>query len=335
MAEIDPIKRYFEIVSRIKNGQRPSKEDLEYFLSYTPSVDEAKLKKLVEGGDFTSTEEARNAVVEVGRILQTSPEYKQDLLDLSQANEAGKISDKLSQGINLVLGGVDIANSINQINASNQASKRSRRPSRPGTPGRDQLLVQALRQSQEGQFDSERALAPARAEIQDQYLSDIQGAKTASTGQAGSYGVYRQVAANRRNRAALQLAPIADDIKRGQEARYDNLLGMRQAETQRMFENQASLYPYDLRQYNLEQDAAARVGQAGRLNLRDSLYNVGSQFAGSIGNNVAQSRYNQLRNKASAAGLPEDVVVGADQRLRGYLSGMTSDDTPNYWAQMY
>ena|SRR5688500_230687 len=108
-----------------------------------------------------------------------------------------------------------------------------------------------------------------------------------------------------------------------------------------MFRNQAYLYPQDLQQYNNEQTIAANVGQSGRLNLRDSLYNLGGQVAGSIGNGVAQRRYDQLRNQALASGMSvedaEKYVVGADQKLR---SNMGVNYRPNYnpqtmFEQMY
>ena len=320
---MNELEKYFAIINKIRGGQqRPSRDELEFFLSFTPEIDETKLKKLTEGGQFATTEDARNAIIEAGRMFQSSPEYKQDLLDLSQSKESGKISQKLADGINLVLGGVDIGNSVAQIRESNKLLK-TRRPSRPTAPGRDQLLQQALRNAQENTFDTERAIAPVRAEIGDQYLNDIQGAKTASTGQAGAYGAYRQLAANRRNRAALQLAPIQDEIRRGQQARYDNLLGMRMDETNSMFRNQASLYPYDLEQYQNEQQAAGHLGATGRSNLRGSLYNAGAQAASTIGNNYAQARYAKLRNQSTAAGMsPEDTekyIIGADLKLRDYI----------------
>src|SRR5690606_38627000 len=141
----------------------------------------------------------------------------------------------------------------------------------------------------------------------------------------------RQLAANRRNRAALQLAPIQDEIRRGQQARYDNLLGMRMDETQQMFRNQAALYPYDLRLYNNELEAAASLGATGRSNLRGSLYNLGNQAAGAFANAYTQRRYNQLRNQAVASGMsPEDAekyVIGAENKLRDNLN---LNYRPNY-----
>ena len=330
----EQLKKYFEIINKIRGGNKPAKDELEFFLSFTPEIDEAKLQKLIEGGEFTSAEDARNAIIEAGRIFQSSPEYKNDILELTKSQEAGRISGKLAQGISLVLGGVDLGNSVAQIKASDKAIRESRRPSRPAVPGRDQLLSQALRSSQEGQFDAARALAPVEAQISDQFLADTQNAKTASGGQMGAFGSYMQLAANRRNRAAMQLAPIQDEIRRGQESRFDNLLGMRMGESQQMFRNQAFLYPHDLNQFNNEQQAAAHLGATGRLNFRDSLYNMGGQIAGAVGNNVAQTRMNRLRNQALASGMSledaEKYVVGADNKLR---DNMGINFRPNYNPQ--
>lgn len=326
------LKKYFQIVAQLQRGQA-SKEDIEFFLSFTPQVDEAKMRKLVEGGEFPSFEDAKNAIMEAGRALQTSPQYKQNLLDLAQEAEAGKTSNNIAQAASLILGGTDIAISLNQIREGNKAAKASRKPSRPAIPQRDAMLEQALRQSQENTFDSERAIAPVRQEIQDQYLNDIQGAKTASTGQAGSYGAYRQLAANRRNRSAMQLAPIQDSIKAREQQRTDQLLGMRADETQQMFQNQASLYPHDLQQYNWDQRAAASLGSTGRANLRDSLYNIGGQVANFVGQTAAQRKYDRLRNQALVAGIDPNAVVKAEQNLRGYLSPETNEQA--YYEQLY
>lgn len=344
MAKTKPdIARYFRIVKSIRAGVNPSDDDMKFYYSTTPDIDEGVINRYVEEqrraskdpeNYTTDPDLTSEALVEVGRMLQSDPIYKEQTLRIAKETEAGEMSDKIAKGINLVLGGTDIGNSIAQIREGDKAV--SRRPSRPAAPRRDQLLQQAMRQAQEGQFDAARATAPVEAQIQDQYLSDIQGAKTASTGQAGAYGAYRQVAANRRNRAAMDLAPIQDQVRRGQEERYDNLLGMRQAETQNMYRNQAALYPYELNQYQKERQAAALLGSTGRSNLRGSLYNTGNQLAGAIGSGVAEFRHNRLRNQAIASGMSsedaEKYIIGTDNKLR---DNMGINYRPNYNPQYY
>jgi hypothetical protein len=329
------LKKYFDIVRKINQDPASvSESDLEFFLSESPKIEDSKMKEFTASGKDATYEQFRDAVVEATRKLQTEPLYKEKLLKVATESKGKKLSDDLAQGINLVLAGTDIAQSVKQINASNQAAAKSKRPARPAIPQRDLYLQQALRSAEEGTFDSARALAPAQAQIQDQYLSDIQDAKTASTGQAGAYGVYRQLAADRRNRAALNLAPIQDNIQAREQARYDRLLGMRQSETQQMFENQASLYPSDLNQYNTEQNTITSLGATGRANLRDSLYNIGNQFASTAGNFYSKQKYNRLRNQASLSGLNPDNVVKVNQSLDGYVQ-QPDAYFPSYFNQVY
>jgi len=317
----DQLSRYFDIASRLGRGDSSvGHDDIEFFLSYSPSIDESKIQKLVDGGEFASFEDAQSAIIEAGRALQSSPQYKQQTLDIARKAEQGKVSDNLVNGFNLVLAGTDVANSISQIKRSNAGLKANPRPARPAIPQRDMMLQQALRNAQEGTFDAGRALAPAQAQIQDQYLSDIQNGKTASTGQAGEFGAYAQLAANRRNRAALQLAPMQDEIRRGQQARYDNLLGMRMDETQRMFDNQNSLYGQDLNQYNLQQQAYRGLGSQGRSNLRNSLYNAAPQVANTIASNYTDQKYRNLYNQMNMYGQDAaEAAVKAEQNLDGYV----------------
>jgi len=238
----DELRRYFEIANQLRSGQNVDSEDLQFFFQYSPKLDDTKMQKLVDDGTFTSAEEGRQLAADARDSLASNPQYKQQTLEIAQKAQAGKTSSGVEQGINLLLAGTDIANSIGQIKRSAAGLKANPRPGRPAIPQRDVMLQQALRNAQEGNFDAARALAPAQAQIQDQYLSDLQNAKTASTGQAGEFGSYAQAAANRRNRAALELVPLQDQIRRGQQERYDNLLGMRLGETQRMFDNQNDLF---------------------------------------------------------------------------------------------
>jgi hypothetical protein len=331
----DKLKRFFATADKIRKGLEVSDDDLGFYLSFAPEIDETKIQDYLKADKNATREQAEAAVIEAGRSLQSSPVYKEQMVKLATDRKGAAVSEKISTGINLILAGTDIANSINQIRASNQGSSRAKKPGRPAIPQRDQYLQQALRSAEEGTFDAARALAPAQAQITDQYQQDIADAKTASTGQAGAYGAYRQLAANRRNRAALNLAPIADDIRAREQARYDNLLGMRQAETQRMFDNSAQSYGQDLDQYNTEQQAAASLGSMGRQNLRGSLYNLGNQIGPAVGNYYSRRKYSRLRNQASAAGLDADLAEKVNRTLDGYVGNMTMDNTPEYWNQIY
>jgi hypothetical protein len=333
---MEELKRYFELVNRINSGSDSvSDDDLMFIMQFTPNLTESKIDEYVaakKDGSVTK-EQTQAAVIEVGRKLQTEPSYKEKLIKLATNAKTQKQADNLAAGINLFLAGSDIATSINQIREAKQANNRSKRPARPGVPQRDMYLQQALRGAEEGSMDQGRAVAAAQANINDQYQNDIANAKTASTGQAGDFGAYAQLAANRRNRSALELAPIQDQIKRQEQARYDNLLGMRQDETQNIYNNQLSGYQTDLGQYNQDQDAIQNLLYTGRTNLRNSFQNIGAMAPQIYQNLESQRRIRNLRNQAAAtygADIADKYVVPARQAHEDYFNKINKPGVSNY-----
>ncbi len=332
------LKRYFEIVRKMRGGlEAPSDEDYEFFIGYSPKIDKAKVDAAIKAGEFKTPKEAADTLIAVGQMAQSSPEYKDQALRIAQNAEKGRLTEDFVKGANLLLAGTDIGASIQQIQQSNRELKRSRKPVKPVVPQRDQYLQQALRQSQVGTQDAGRALAPAQAQIQDQYQNDIANAKIASTGQAGAFGAYGQLAANRRNRAAGELAPMADEIRRGQQARQDDLIGARMNETQNMFDNNARFYNTDMDQYQQEQAAAASLGSQGRENLRNSMYNFAGQAGAAGADYLTDRKYRNLRNRAAAAYGPEigDIMTNAERkvddqwRIEDPQMGSQMGDSPN------
>lgn len=308
----DKLKRYFDIVKRINGGLDVPEGDIEFFMEYSPEINESDIDNFIAKDGTATPEEARAALIQASRKLQSDPVYKEKILKIASDQEGARLTDKISEGMNLVLAGSDIVQSINQIKSAKQAASQSKRPNRPAVPQRDAMLQAALRDAENGiAYEGQRAIAPVQAQVQDQYQNDIANARIASTGQAGAYGAYVQNAADRRNRASMNLAPIQDEIRRGQQARYDGLLAQRLGETQNMFQNEASLYPYDLQQYNADQKAIGALGQTGRSNLRSSLYNAASTVPGIAGNMYSRNKYKQRRDLMSAYG--ENVANMAER----------------------
>lgn len=300
----EELKRYLQILQKLQSGgtDRVSNEDFKFFAEFTPDPNDKKRLSELNGQILKLSKEDKTIPPDLtaetallaGQQAMQNPAYREQALQLAQQNEATDKSNKISQGLGVLLGAVDIAQSVNQINQSKQGLSKSRRPNRPSIPQRDLYLQQALRQASQGTYDTASALAPAEAQIQDQYQSDLQNAKIASTGQAGTFGSYAQVAANRRRRAGMELVPIANDIRREQTSNYNHLLGERLNETQRMFDNQASLYPSDLNQYQTEQAAYGQIGSVGRQNLNNSFYNIAGRTAPVIGQYQARNKYKKF-----------------------------------------
>jgi hypothetical protein len=329
---MDELQRYFDVATRMNSGDA-SKADIEFFFSYSPKVDKTFLEKAVKDGKVPSIQDATKLLMNAGNAAMSTPAYKEHMLEIQKDAEKGKLTDSVAQGIDLVLKGSDIAQSIAQIHAANRGLRSSRRPVRPAIPQREAALQAALRDSQQGNEQAARAMAPVQAQIQDQYNSDIANARTASTGQAGAFGAGAQLASDRRNRAALNLAPIQDQFAQQQRDRQDRLVGQRMDETQRMYDNNAALYPYDLHQYNLEQEQIGALGSQGRSNLRNSLYNAAGSVAPAVANAVTNRKYADLRNRAQMMYGPDaaDTMVSANKKMEDYWAQTGSGSYEDVW----
>jgi len=327
----DKLKRYVSIALRLKdNPDSVPNEDLKFFSSYTPEINQGRigeinteLDRLKNKGESVSPELTAEALLLSTQQSLSSPQVKDRILQVAQETEAGKNFNKLAEGLNILLAGTDITQSLNQIVQGKQIQSRSKRPTAPVIPQRDQYLQQALRNAQEGNYNVSQALAPAQAEIGDQYRTDLQNAKTASTGQAGAFGAYAQLAANRRNRASLGLVPLGNQVKQQNVENYNTLLGLRQQETQNQFNNQIATYPYDLQQYQLEQQMGGHLQAQGNQNLRNALPSFAGGLADVYSKIRAKRRYDQIRNSMDMYG-HGDTALKAQQTLDDH-SGYNRD----------
>lgn len=341
-SETPDIRKYVQIALKLKsNPESVTAEDLKFFSSYTPEINKdrlaqinTELDKLKEKGEQVPPELTAETLMLSTQEQLSSPVLKDKILQVAQETEAGKNFDKIAHGFNILLAGSDVAQSINQIQQAKSLRSTSRRPAAPAVPQRDQYLQQALRQAQEGTYNVSQALAPAQAEIGDQYRADLQNAKTAATGQAGAFGAYAQLAANRRTRAALNLVPLGNEVKQQNLQNYNHLLGLRQQETQNMYQNSLATYPYDLQQHQLEQQMAGHLGAQGNINLRNSVAELGGGLAKTLADLKAQRRYDAIRNLHSATD-HGDLAVDATKKLDGYTGYVGDAPNPHNFEQAY
>ena len=114
---MNEIQRFFQIIQQINSGKVPSKGDLKFFYEYAPQVDEKAIAKIQEAKSFKdlTAEEINHGLAQAMIKMQSDPAFKQASLDLAQSTEKSKFNEKLSQGLDLILAGTDIANSIKQI----------------------------------------------------------------------------------------------------------------------------------------------------------------------------------------------------------------------------
>jgi hypothetical protein len=310
--------KYLQILRAIHAGRRVSQADLAYFAGYHggDKFNEATFEKLrtklstEEGLKSFTDAEFQQYMDETKNRLTTDPAYREATLALAQKQGTDQSSTNIRNGLNVLLAGSDIATSIGQIQSGRQAQSQALRPNRPPILQRDLQLQQALDSAHAGTLDQSAAIAPAQLANLDQYKSDLANATTASGGQQGAFGAYAQVAANRRNRGNLNLVPLANDIKRQEQQRETQLLGLKLGENQAINQSQGQFYGQDLYQYGLDRQAAAELGQVGRYNLRSSMTGAAGAL-GNVAGQLANQRYQDLYNKALAYG-PDNAQTMAE-----------------------
>jgi len=325
-------KKYLKIIERYRAGKAVPKEDLKFMVEFSttanPKAVDDYIKKAKDNGEWyklsgdQQKELESGAAIESIRQMLTDPSYKQDIVELARDAEKGRVSAKIQAGLNTILTGADIVSSVGQINAANQAAKRVRRPTRPAPLTASPELQNAIVQAQQGNYDAVRALEPAKLAILDNYLSDLNNAKTASTGQAGQFGAMAQVASSRRNRANLALAPLGDTIAARNQQRLDNLLQMKLNENQNIQQSQAQFYPNDLLQYNTDLQRADALGATGRTNLRTAVTDFSRQIPGAVANYAVDPKYDQIINSMNMYGDKNaQAAAEAYQHVSNYYNG--------------
>lgn len=306
--------RFFRVMNTLQSGRQVQKDDLDFFINSNEYADPAVMNslgaKLGQGG--TLSNEEYKTLVNEGRKLLTSPENKDKVLALAQKAEQGRISQNVRSGLNTMLAGTDIATSLGQIAKSKQLGRQTRRPATPSTLQRDPLLAQSLDSASRDTGDVQRALLPAREGIRDTYQADLGTARTASGGQAGAYGAYAQVASDRRNRANLDLVPMADQIRRQRQGRYDQLVGQHLQEGQAINASEGRYYPEALYQYNLDKQVAAGLGQVGRQNLRSSMTGFAQGIPDAAAQYATQQKYQDTYNRMVPHGGEDMAQIAVD-----------------------
>lgn len=315
------IQRYLRIIRAIRSGQAQNlnKDDYKFFSKFTFEVDKEAITKLQEAEEFKdlSEEEVSEAMQNSFLLAVQNPEYRENILAAAEGIEKKELSDKITGALNLALSGADIATSVSQIQASKQAQDRIRRPGRPALLTAEPALDRALADASNPQLDAARAMSPAQLQILDQYLADLNTAKSVSGGQASTYGSLAQVASTRRGRRAAELAPMYDQIVRQGEQRYDQLLAQKLQQNQAIQESRSRYYPEELRQYGYDSRAAAELGAVGRQNLRSSVGAAASFIPDTVSRLQTRKRFRDLYNQGLAYG--EDnakIMAEADYNLR-------------------
>jgi len=211
------------------------------------------------------------------------PSYIQMLED---KKNRGELTERLSSGLNTLLNLSKVAVSASQIRKSNDQLSRLNRPALPSTPGEDPALREALYKAGQGTFDAARAAQVSEGKILNQRRAADQAIRQASRGQGGQFQAGMQANALGAMGAMGELTPMIDTIRAREQARYDELLGMRGRERQMDFRNRMSLFDVANENVNIDRASANMLGQAGRENLFSSLQGLGDNLAVAGGYNL-------------------------------------------------
>lgn len=244
------------------------------------------------------------------QVVTQNPAYAERTKQLLAQQQAGQLQGKLGETLGLLqnLGLTAIA--IDQIATANR--QQLQRPSVPAVPGLSPELSQRIYEAQRGVADPTAVLNPARQEIQDAYQSALGQAQIASGGQAGSYQAMANLANIERMKAALQLGPLAQNVKLQNQGVLNDLTGQRVQERQNMFQNQLGASQMAFDQYGQDAQAVGMLGQAGRTNLVDAMGRVGESMTG-------LSQY----------------YLPFDNRHKGFMEGVFKRNAENLTPQYY
>lgn len=298
-------------------------DDISFFVSFTPQINEEKLREITkegyETGRFTQ-EQFNEALQGLSALTLASPAHKNKMLDLYQTKKAGKIAGDVRNVLNTALAAVDTGVGMKQIAESRREARRLRRPERPVPLAAESRLTQALDEAQGGNIQAAKRLAPAQSTLLDSYLADINNAQTASTGQAGSFGAMAQTAATRRGKRAMELGSMSNQISNEANARYDDLLRMKIAENQAIQRSAGEYYPTEMNQYNNDLQRIGDLGSIGRSNVRAAIPSLLQGAPDMTAERMVRKKLNDIYNKMSIYGnQPAQTAVDATMKAwQGY-----------------
>jgi hypothetical protein len=218
------------------------------------------------------------------KLVADSPEGREFMKDMVRTRQTDRFVRRNKPFFDAMLAGTDLATSLSQIRQSNKAIRELQKPSLPNPNVLDPALNNAISQAQSGNMDALKALEPAKQEIAQNKLMEMQTARSISGGQAGAYGARATAAGLAATRAADRLVPMGEQIRRSRQDRSDRLLMQRQGVLQNEFQNRMQVANANTAQYQADVAAAAGLGQAGRQNLRTTLGQLPEMITRGVGN---------------------------------------------------
>lgn len=230
------------------------------------------IKKAQDDPEFAQSDDFQKEYADWYNQYASSDEGKAFLRQKMRDERSTRFMKQYKPFFNAILAGADITTSLNQIAKSNKALASIVQPSIAQSPGIPAELNSQLQKAQsEGGIEAQRAIAPAKAAIDEQYNASKNLASQISGGQGAAYQAAVQAAALQKMRAAAGLPAIQDSVMARYQQMANQLATAKGQLGQQDFGNRLFASQLALDQYNKQMQAAGQLGSVGRLNLRNSL----------------------------------------------------------------
>lgn len=240
--------------------------------------------------------------------MASDKEFRNMIMDNKNREKFTKAVDLASD---IITTGVEVADAKEQIRQADKEAQALQKPTAPSILKKNPKLKAAMRRAETdlaGEGDA-AYLSPYERQARDQYSKDMAVAKTASTGQAGTYGALGQVASSRRQKGAENLIPLMADKRQADRANMQGMIGMDIAEDQAIKKQEMQRYGTGLEQYNIDRDLISKTGSYGRQNLAMGRRALNRQVSDALG----EPLYNALPMKSR--GFLNPVVSKFQKRL--------------------
>ena len=163
--------------------------------------------------------------------MQDDPDFRAQVMD---KKNFAKFEKALGLAKDIIVTGTELSDAKEQIRQAELEESKLQKPTAPTPLKKNAKLQAAMRRAERdlaGEGDA-AFLSPYERQIQDTYAKDIAVAKTASTGQAGTFGALAQTASTRKLKAGREMTPLLADKRQQDLANMQGLMGMDISEDQ-------------------------------------------------------------------------------------------------------
>ena len=239
-------------------------------------------------------------------------------------------------------GGFELFNTFSNLAAANRQIKDAKtaaeslvKPETPSVKGKNQDLINSTEGARRDRTQRIKEIDPILQRNLDMMRSGLGVARTASTGQAGSYGALGQNVINQARRSNNAAIPQIAAIRRQQDSRYDKLVG--QGIQEDAIRDAQLMNRYGIQNENYQTEAAA-IGQLGAIG-RENRANIMQGMGGAVTNALQplssmvlnNSRFNNARSNGIDMGKVNDQSLVNNAQRYTSLGNISPEWDSKLW----